>query len=205
MPAGAALAALLLAAAPAGAEAAQCFDVAVVARVTGTASTEYPDDDPEVIVMYWPWFVDLEVEQLLIGKERRERLRVTAMLHANYNPDIRHFLFLLRRGEDGRYRVVGTDTYIAEDHKGRFVRPLARPPEDHELYPARPMPRGYARWLKPLRYDVRKAWWLTPQFADSQDLPWARRSRGRAFAPRGLKVEDWASAMADEPGAVCGE
>lgn len=179
------------------AEADGCFDVAVVASIEryrptdiGAAQRAAGDD---VIVMYWPWRLDIEIEKVVVGVERRARLRVTALLHAQYIREISRFLLLLRREPDGTYFVVDRDPYVVRDHRGRLVRPVEGPDAVGML--ADWADGDFARWLRPVSYAAGRAWW------NGQDRPveltedagrsgWSLVRRGRLVARRAFYLSD---------------
>src|SRR5690349_18100386 len=69
-----------------------CYDIAVIASVVKTKYAELPEE-PGLINMDGRWFYDVDVEQLLIGDESRQRLQVTVVAHQRYHTRIEHFLF----------------------------------------------------------------------------------------------------------------
>lgn len=193
----AALAAWLVGATPACAQDRMCFDVAVVASIERYRPTDIWDAQraagDDVIVMYWPWFLDIEVEKVVVGVENRPRLRVTALLHAQYIPEISRFLLLLRREPDGSYFVVGRDMYVVRDHRGRLVRPVEGPDAVGML--ADWADGDFARWLRPVSYAAHRAWWnrrarpveLTE---DPGRSGWSVVRRGRLVARRAFYLSD---------------
>jgi hypothetical protein len=193
----AALAVWLVGAAPASAEDRLCFDVAVVASIERYRPTDIWDAQralgDDVIVMYWPWFLDIEVEKVVVGVERRSRLRVTALLHAQYIAEISRFLLLLRREPDGSYFVVGRDPYIVRDHRGRLVRPVEGPDSVGML--ADWADGDLTRWLRPVSYAAHRAWWNGQERSaelteDSGLAGWSVVRRGRLVARRAFYLSD---------------
>jgi hypothetical protein len=179
------------------AEEGRCFDVAVVASIHGYQPTDIEAVERElggdVIVMRWPWFLDIEVEKGLVGTEPRRRLRVTASLHTQFRGEISHFLMLMRRKRDGTYYVVGLDPYIVRDHAGRFVRPVEGPEAAGML--ADWAGGDFARWLKPVSFAARRAWWNDRErtealTGDAGWSGWSVVSRGRLVARRAFYLSD---------------
>lgn len=172
----------------------RCVDVAVVARIVRQTPTEIPEV-PGQIIMRWPWVVDLEVEEVVAGSEKRARIQVTMSLHSEFTSRIRHGLFLLRRSENGRYAVVDWDSYVVTDRSGEFVIPVAEPPGDHDLAPEGWLPASYEFWLKPIRYQSGQAWWLNMNY-EGEDRPpdgedaWRTVTKGVVVAKRGFRASD---------------
>ena len=186
----------------------ECFDAAVVAQVLRAIPTPIPDAGPDEIVMRWPWHLDLEVEQVLIGSPPPDSLRVVSIQHTGFNPQIKHFLFFLRREDNGKYVVAGMEFRIVRDNLGRFAMPLSAPLEEDQLRPEGRIDSGYEKRLKALRYVPRDAWWLRPPHLDSTELDgfdpaWAHRSGPGLVAKRGLILDDLAEMIRAQPGAVC--
>src|SRR5262245_4390765 len=83
----------------------RCFDVAVIARVVRYVPTELPQLEGGAIAMRWPWYLDISVEEVVVGAEARQRLRLMMVLHGEFNSEVEYFIFLLRKsGTD--YSVV---------------------------------------------------------------------------------------------------
>lgn len=172
----------------------RCVDVAVVARIVGQTPIEMPEV-PGQIIMRWPFMVNLEVEEVVAGSEKRSQIRVAMSLHTRFNPQIRHALFLLRRTDRQGYAVVEMNPYVVSDRRGEFVIPLDEQPQDYELVPEGWLPANYEAWLKPIRYERREAWWLNMNYESEDRLPdgqdaWRTVSKGVVVAKRGLAVSD---------------
>jgi hypothetical protein len=81
----------LLIAAEAGAApppAGKCFDLAVIAgppRETVIAGSSDPDD----LIGHPSWMLDIKVDRILLGSEKRKRIRAIVVKHAGLNPDIK--------------------------------------------------------------------------------------------------------------------
>ena len=182
-----------------------CFDLAVVARVVAQTPDPFPDSGPDVIVIRWPWRLEFEAERVLIGQAEGSRLRVAAAMHTSFNPQIDHFLLLLREGDDGGYGLVDLDYQVVRDRYGRFIRPFAAPAFDEEVRPEGWLPSNYEDFLRPIHYSTSDAWWLTPPYVDEDELAdgWFTRQGKRVVAARGLHLGDLAEMMSQTPGAVC--
>ncbi len=185
-----------------------CFDVAVVARLVHQTPGPYPED-PEVIVMRWPWTLDFQTEQVFIGHETRARFRAMMPLHTYFRRDIDYFLLFLRRDPELGYRVVDWQIYVVLDRRGRFVMPFEAPVPAEDLRPASWIPANYEAYLRPIRYRSEDAWWLNePEITvDLDNVPpgWYKRRGDQLVALRGLPLSDLTRMMANEPGAVCGD
>ena len=63
----------------------ECYDAKVRAKPVAQVPTVFPQsDDPSVIIMSWPWFVDLDVRRVLQGDVEKGRLETLAVLHTGY-------------------------------------------------------------------------------------------------------------------------
>ena len=62
----------------------ECYDAKVRAKAVAQIPTPYPRSDPDVIVMSWPWFVDLDVRRVIEGDVEKGRLETLAVLHSGY-------------------------------------------------------------------------------------------------------------------------
>jgi len=84
-----------------------CYDAVVKARIVDQVPSVIPEFDDGSIVMRWPWFVDLDVEDVVKGSVAARRLSVLAMMHTNFITN-RHFRWLLRANVTGGYNAVPT-------------------------------------------------------------------------------------------------
>jgi hypothetical protein len=190
------------------AETPRCFDVAVVARLVRETPEPIPDLGPDVIVIRWPWVLEFETEDVVIGRVDRRRLRVTASMHTNFNQQIDHFLLLLRRDPDRGYIAEDIIVNVVRDRRGRFIIPFDGPVEEEGLRPEAWLPANYESYLRPVRYRNLDAWWLSEQYVDDESLAetppgWHTWRDGRVVALRGLYLSDLPSMMAQEAGALC--
>jgi len=187
-----------------------CFDVAVVARLTKIAPDPIPDLGPDTIVMRWPWSLEFQTEQVLIGHVDRSRLQVTMSLHTYFRGGIDHFLLFLKRQDDGSYVAVNFETRVIEDRFGRFIVPIYYPlyePDDlDEFVPGDWPPINYEQFLTPIRYDPEDAWWMDHINEDEYaDVPagWFTRRGRNLVALRGLRLRDLPRMIAQDPAAIC--
>lgn len=186
----------------------RCYDVAVVARLIRETPEPFPDLGPDVIVIRWPWILEFETEEVVIGRVDHQRMRVTASMHTNFNRQIDHFLLFLRRYPDGRYVAEDIVVNVVRDRRGRFIIPLEAPIASEELSPEGWLPASYESYLRPVRYRSRDAWWLSEQYLDDDYLAetppgWHIRRDGRVVALRGLYLSDLPTMMAQEASATC--
>ena len=169
--------------------ASRCYDAVVVARIADSIPTPIPDD-PDAIVMRWPWHVEVDVDQVVMGRLPLGPRNVMASLH-NDLPEESYLLFLRRRG-DGRHWIEHWSP-VVEDRRGRFVILANKPFEPSQLEPTGWLPGNYENWLRPVRYQPRDAWWLMGSAAggNPRTTPgWSRRIRDGVLALRGLYVDD---------------
>ncbi len=188
-------------------EAPSCFDVALVARVVDYDPRPLPDLGRDVIVMRWPWDLTLEIEQVLLGSERRERVRAAVSLHTQFNDDVEHLLFFLKR-TDGGYVATEFTAGIIEDRRGRFMTPVEAPLDVEEVYPATWIPADYENLLRPVRYRARDAYWLDDiQWQLEDGYPavegWSEIRGDSLVALRGIFLDDLADRLGGQPGALC--
>lgn len=195
-----ALALGLLLAAPAAADDAtpDCVDAVIVAKLVRENPTDLPDAGPDEIVIRWPWVLTFEVEEVLAGRLSRDTITVVASMHTGFNPEIRHHLLFLRKGERGRFRLVAHEYKVVQDRRGRFVVPVAEPIGSDWLEPEGWVPGDYEKHLRPLRYSPRDAWWLDEPYSDPADADpaWAYVKNGSLVAKRGLPLDDLKSSLA---------
>lgn len=190
------------------AEAPRCFDVAVIAKLVRETSGPIPDRGSDVIVMRWPWLLEFETEEVVMGGVDRGPLRVTASMHTNFNRRISHFLLLLRRQPEGGYLAEDIVVNVVRDRRGHFVIPFEAPVSAGELWPEGWLPANYENYLRPVRYRSRDAWWQSDQYLDPEDFAelspgWHTWRDGRPVALRGLYLSDLPIMMAREEGAIC--
>jgi len=99
----------LPAAIPAGASEIECYDAKVWAKPVAQIPSAYPrDDDPDVIIISWPWFLDLKIQRVLDGDVERGTVTALAVMHNNYVKKNR--TWLLRKNTVGMFNVVRSDS-----------------------------------------------------------------------------------------------
>ncbi|MGC1469384.1 MAG: hypothetical protein WA793_08380 [Sphingorhabdus sp.] len=84
-----------------------CYDVKIRAKPVAQIPTVYPDDDPEYIVISWPWFVDLKITKVLEGEIRKSQITALAVLHTGYVRKSR--IWFLRRNTAGFFNIIRTE------------------------------------------------------------------------------------------------
>jgi hypothetical protein len=92
---------------PQGASAsdAECYDAKVRAKPLAQIPSVYPrSDDPDVIVMSWPWFLDLRIKRVVDGEVPRPEITALIILHTSMVAKTR--TFLLRRNTLGGFNVI---------------------------------------------------------------------------------------------------
>jgi len=96
---------------------------------------------------------------------------------------------------------------VIRDEQGRFITPFEQPYESEYLWPNGWLPQSYERYLRPIHYRARDAWWLVDPYVDPDEpaVPpgWQTRRGNIVVAVRGLYLSDVARLMANEPNAVC--
>lgn len=82
----------------------ECYDAKIKAKPTAQIPIVYANDDPDTIVISWPWFVDLKVLKVLEGNIQEYKVATLAVLHTNYISKAR--IWLLRRNTAGFYNII---------------------------------------------------------------------------------------------------
>src|SRR5258705_420848 len=180
-------------------DASSCIDLVVVAQITKYEPEPIPVL-PDAIIMTWPWTLTLQVERVLYGKESARRITVTRIMHTRFNPDIQHFVFMLRRHSKGYVSPQGALDVVADvvrDHRGNFIMPIGEPLSADYLFPGSWIPDTYEKYLYPVTYDYKQAWWfgLDPNhwedaFRAGTHTDWLSKSNGHVYAKRGLHLDD---------------
>ncbi len=88
---------------PSHAEEPECYDLKIKAVALAQVPTEIVED-PDYIVMSWPWFVDLEVKQVLDGEFEGRKLTALAVLHTRFISKTR--VFLIRYNSLGGFNIL---------------------------------------------------------------------------------------------------
>ncbi|WP_197273851.1 hypothetical protein [Citromicrobium sp. JL477] len=86
----------------------ECYDAKVRAKPVAQVPTVFPrSEDMNVIIISWPWFVDLDVRRVVEGDVEKGRLEALAVLHTGY---VRKTMtFYLRRNSAGTYNILRHD------------------------------------------------------------------------------------------------
>jgi len=107
----------------------QCYDAKVRAKPLAQVPTAFPQSDgPDVIIMSWPWFVDLDVRRVIEGDVEKGRLETLVVQHTYYVK--KTLTFYLRRNSAGTFNIL---RYFDEDQIERCqpgtepARPYVRP------------------------------------------------------------------------------
>ena len=110
-----------------------CYDLKVRAKPIGQFPTPFPND-PNYIVISWPWFVDLEVSRVINGSLSDPKIPALAVLHSGYVDKSR--TWLLRENTLGEYNILR----LAEPGKAKRCsqgvdrpEPYMRPSEGETL------------------------------------------------------------------------
>lgn len=87
---------------------ADCYDAHITARVIGQVPTVLGDEVDEngepIIVMRWPWILDLAVQRLHSGELSHRRVRALSIQHTALGTRVREFF--LRKNDQGGYNFV---------------------------------------------------------------------------------------------------
>jgi hypothetical protein len=82
------------------------FDAEVSATMLRQTPTAFPQCEDCIIIMRWPWIVDLNVLRVHRGSAPLGRLMVLTVQHAEYRTDTGAARLFLRRNELGIYNAV---------------------------------------------------------------------------------------------------
>ncbi len=85
-----------------------CYDLKVEATPISQIPSDFPDDDPDVIVISWPWFVDLKIKRVLEGAYPGKSISTLAVLHGAFPAKKR--MWFLRRNSAGSFNVIRQDS-----------------------------------------------------------------------------------------------
>ncbi len=186
-----------------------CIDLVVIATIA-----EYDYELPGGMIMSWPWTLTLDIEQVLYGDEPRSQIDVTAVMHAEFNSEIEHFMFVLNR--EGENYVVpdrhhDIETTIVEDDEGNFIILVDAPLDPDFVDGARWLPKDYGNYLKPVSYPFENVWWrsLSGEIESWNDTvragdpKWLRAEGGSFLAVRGLHLNDMPEFVAARNAPEC--
>lgn len=113
----------------------ECYDAKVRAKPVEQIPTPYwRSDDPNTIVISWPWFVDLDVRRVIEGDVENGLLETLVVLHSSYVTKTR--TFYLRRNSAGTFNIlrIPDDVQIERCQPGTEpARPYIRPGPDQTL------------------------------------------------------------------------
>jgi len=118
------------------AEAPECFDALVQARMLRQVPTPFPDCGDDCIVMSWPWIIELDVERVLSGAAPPGRLTVLTVQHTEYIAGRGASRWWLRRNDLGGFNVLrlGDEALPARCAKGApAAHPYIRPAPGQNL------------------------------------------------------------------------
>ncbi len=87
-------------------EAQGCFDALVVAKVVGQVPSDFPDSDDDYIVMSWPYFIDLDIEQVAEGHVEARKITALSVQHTYWRSDLGARRWWLRRNTAGGYNIL---------------------------------------------------------------------------------------------------
>ena len=83
-----------------------CYDTVVVAQIVRQTPSVAPDLGPNSLVMRWPWFLELDVKRVLLGKARKGRQVVLSVQHTNVRSDLGSVRWRLRSNTAGGFNVL---------------------------------------------------------------------------------------------------
>ncbi|MBX7493579.1 hypothetical protein K3163_10200 [Qipengyuania sp. 1NDW9] len=101
-----------------------CYDLKVRAKAIGQFPTPFPND-PNYIVISWPWFVDLEVARVIDGRMNDPEISALAVLHSRYVD--KTLTWFLRENTLGEYNILR----LAEPEKAKKCAPGVVRPEPY--------------------------------------------------------------------------
>jgi hypothetical protein len=147
---------------------------------------------PDVIVMRWPWEVDIDVRRVVLGDLPRGRLTIGATLHVGFNDRLRQPVLFLARTAAGGWYLAEAD-FAARDGHGGYVLPLFDAAHESAIAPEGWMPADYERWLKPVSYRFGDMGAYEQNLEGEEpdgENPWVRISGRKITAKRGFRLAD---------------
>ena len=172
-----------------------CVESVVIARVARVGELlDY--DTADTIVLHPPSYVDLEIRRVLSGVAPPRTLTTI------FQPERVHgdALFLLGR-RDGSWVVLGLESHVVRDRRGRYVVPFFREVVEEDLAPRGWIPVDYRERLREIRYDPRAVAWMGERH-DAQP-GWARIEGAYSVAKRGLVLDDIEGLLAQRLASPC--
>ncbi len=115
----------------------ECFDTVVFATIGRQIPSELPKAEPDTIIMSWPWFLDLNVQEVLRGQAPMGRLTVLSVQHTYIRENLGPQRWWLRRNSLGAFNALtfgdgGKD--LARCKAGTSpAEPYIEPPEGKSL------------------------------------------------------------------------
>lgn len=183
----------------------KCADLVLIGKIAAYHPTNILEQE-NVVVITWPWDLDIDVEQVILGKANQGRLHVKASLHTAYRGEIEHFLMFFTR-EEGHYWLDRgrLSVEIVRDGAGKLVLPIAEPVASSELLPDGWIAPDYASRLRPISIGHHGVWWMKDEKADGTPIndkrfvdayksgkqsDWLTESDGWIVPKRGLTLAD---------------
>ena len=111
----------------------ECYDAKVRAKPIAQIPTAFPYD-PDIIVISWPWFIDLRVRRVIDGELPQKQITALAVIHSAYISKTR--TWLLRRNTLGGFNVLRInepDSVPRCDADVEPAQPYLRPEEGRSL------------------------------------------------------------------------
>jgi hypothetical protein len=90
-----------------GQEQHDCFDALVTARVVEQTPSVMRECGDDCIIMRWPWFLAIDIRQVLTGKAPNGRLTVLSLQHTDIRKDFGVRRWWLRRNSVGGFNLLG--------------------------------------------------------------------------------------------------
>lgn len=92
--------------APPSAVAAQCFDALIAARITAQVPSDFPDAEDGYIIMSWPYFIDLDVKQVIKGSLPGKKITALSVQHSYWKTNLGKRKWWVRRNSEGGYNLL---------------------------------------------------------------------------------------------------
>ncbi len=104
----------------------ECYDLKVRAKAISQIPSAYPrSNDPNFIIISWPWFLDLKVTRVIEGAMPEGMIEALAVMHVRYVRQ--NLIWFLRKNAAGSYNVIRSNEpkSLTRCHAGVA---LAKPP-----------------------------------------------------------------------------